>query len=199
MHKKFNPDNLKQFLQESAYWAKRRNGDLRQAIKNHLDIPFEKIERIANGKEEPTLDELMQLSWFFSVPLDFLAGICNLDTAKQILRHPVWAMEAGLINRNNQFFSQARVTAINRATSDRVLNWPENLMVAVNYDEPIDFLPTEDHIRGIEAALDTVLPREKMIILKYYREGKTHVSIGNELGITRNRVHDIMVHDFPAA
>jgi RNA polymerase sigma factor (sigma-70 family) len=76
----------------------------------------------------------------------------------------------------------------------KVLNYPDNLIDLFFADDPdVDIVYVEEHFdKNFIDVLETLTPRENACIRLYFKEGYTLESIGNQLGITRERVRQII-------
>lgn len=75
-----------------------------------------------------------------------------------------------------------------------VLNYPNNLIDMFFADDPdVDIVYVEEHFdKNFTDLLETLSPKEKECIRLYFKEGYTLEAIGNQLGVTRERVRQII-------
>lgn len=75
-----------------------------------------------------------------------------------------------------------------------ILNYPDNLIDLFFADDAdVDIVYIEEHFdENFTALLGTLSPRERECIRLYFKEGYTLESIGNQLGVTRERVRQII-------
>ena len=138
---------------------------------------------------KPDLDNLVKLADYFAVPLDYLAGRCTLEQAKEIsenysstfmvLRRAPY--EAYLIGRK----------PTNVRIGEGEAPWPYNLMglvCGVAWDEII----VDDQIAGINTVLDELTEREKESVLLNLRDGMTLAQSGAVHGVTVERERQIL-------
>lgn len=75
------------------------------------------------------------------------------------------------------------------------LAWPYNLVAELfGTDDELNGVElTEDQVKGIEYALETLTDRERDCILRYYRDGAILDGIAKEHGVTRERIRQVIV------
>lgn len=138
---------------------------------------------------KPDLENLVKLADYFAVPLDYLAGRCTLEQAKEIsenysstfmvLRRAPY--EAYLIGRK----------PIKVHIGEGEEPWPYNLMGHVCC-VPWNDVISDDQIAGINTALDELEEREKESVLRYLRDGITLAQSGAVHGVTLERERQIL-------
>lgn len=72
--------------------------------------------------------------------------------------------------------------------------WPYNLVaVLFGTDDELNGVElTEDQVKGIEYALETLTERERDCILRYYRDSATLDGVAKEQGVTQERIRQII-------
>ena len=82
-----------------------------------------------------------------------------------------------------------------KAVAEKIA-YPENLVTDIGlnlvFDDGVYQELTADQIDGLDHALSTILPREKDIILLRYQEQKTLQEIGDQYGVTKERIRQIV-------
>lgn len=75
------------------------------------------------------------------------------------------------------------------------LAWPYNLVAELfGTDDELNGVElTEDQVKGIEYALETLTDRERGCTLRYYRDGALLDGIAKEYGLTRERIRQVIV------
>lgn len=76
------------------------------------------------------------------------------------------------------------------------LSYPENLVtdigLALVFDDGVYRELTADQMEGLSRAMSTIIPREKEIMLLRYQEQKTLQEIGDQYGVTKERIRQII-------
>ena len=190
----FDSTNLRNLIEAdngSIYDVIHRRGAL--IFEDVTGISSAQLRSYALGEVTPPLIDLMKIATYFAVPLDFLTGRCSQNVAEHILKHYAVFMKE-LLNVDLSKLER-RLSAINEAwdVGPNELTWPYNLMLAVNDGDPFDYLVTDDVMRGIEKALQTLNDRNREIILLRFRDGKTLHEIAEVMGIGSSRVNAIVL------
>ncbi len=153
------------------------------------DISVSALRKYVKGEAFPSIRELIAIANFFAVPLDFLVGRCDRETSIKVLsdygkhfmklRLAPW--EAYLTGRNRTVL-QTKVEA----------PWPYNLLDELmkpnRWEEPV----TSDQLDGLKQSLELLTDCEREAVLLYYRDGLNLVKIGEEFGLTRERIRQII-------
>ena len=181
----FNPDRLKALIRES--------GITQNTLSEITGIGVASLNGYTSRGTEPRLKHLMTLADFFAVPLDFLCGRCDFETATKVLdnysahfmqlRQAPWEWYLWCVRPKG---GQAQ-----DYTGKWEAPWPYNLVDEI-FRKPTDYLLTDDHVAGLDAAMNTLTERERVGVLLMYRDGKTLDDIGLVFGVTRERVRQIV-------
>ena len=188
---KFNSNNLKALIARSGLSVERvaeATGVKKESIKNYIH----------QGTTLP-LNALVALADYFAVPLDFIVGRCDEETAHEVLkdygRHFMELrrapFEAYLMGRNPE-----QGTTYGDGKSEAP--WPYNLYDAVLYRHQDDKIKSTviDNVGedDLMAVLDTLSPRMELGIIAYYRDGMTLEEISKlpEFQLHRERVRQII-------
>ena len=142
------------------------------------------IHAYLQGKITPPTAVLIAFADYFAVPLDYLYGRCSREQSEQILTN----YDRHFMELRRAAYEAYRFGKENSKSFDElgfVSPWPYNLANAVNAYQPIDYLMTEDHEKGIEIALGHLSEREREYLLAYFKEGKTYQEIGDDHEIGR--------------
>lgn len=174
-----------------------------ESVADGCGINKQSIFNYARLDRNPGLENLVKIADFFGVPLDYLVGRCDKETAESILhdyashfmemrRAPYEAYLIGRrhINRNEMKYGRYEAP------------WPYDLLddiVAPYVNNPhreedefwTDVL-NEEQEAGLRMVIDSLSEREREFVFLYYRDGMSLDAIGKERGITRERVRQIV-------
>ena len=70
------------------------------------------------------------------------------------------------------------------------VGYPFNLIDEI-YREEFVWVDDQDHMDGLEHALETLTEREQKVIYERFQEMKTFEEVGKDFGITRERIRQI--------
>ncbi len=156
------------------------------------------------GIAKPSVEILIKMADFFAVPMDYLLGRCDADTSEAVLRdYPANFM---LLRRASweEYLRGRRPIPKQYIGQTYEAPWPYNLLDAIvrpswspgrREDDEDNYwkdLVSEDQMRGLEAAMETLAPRETEALLLYFREGLNLEETGLRFGVTRERVRQII-------
>lgn len=167
------------------------------------------IFNYAKGASNPGIENLIKIADYLAVPLDYLVGRCDLETAEAILkdysscfmqmRRGPW--EGYLQGRNH---INRSLIAGNPARSIVESPWPYNLLddiicprsknaVFDEDGEHWDSVLNDEQWEGLMYAIKNGLSeRERKAINLYYERGLTLEEAGAEFGVTRERVRQML-------
>ncbi len=159
-------------------------------VAERTNISAASLRKYIKGETALTISNLIEIANFFAVPLDFLVGRCDQDTARavladygkhfMILRQASW--ESYLAGRNRMVVKY-KVEA----------PWPYNLLDELVEPERWTELFGADQMDGLNFSLETLPDREREAVLLYYRDGLDLWQTGDKLGISRERARQIIV------
>lgn len=150
-------------------------------------IPRGTFHSYVGGYQMPSLMRVWRLADLFGVTIDELIGRDKSDEGLAYIagkrEELISAMEKKMGKQAHRFFSPS-------AKKDGV-GWPYNLLREVfgSWDSVVD----EKQMGGLVYALSMLEVRWKNIVISYYKDGKTYEQIGKEIGITRERVRQLIV------
>lgn len=198
---RWNPEPLRKLMDEAGLSIDRLN--------EATGISKMSLFKYLRGENVPGLDNLMCLADYFAVPMDYLVGRCDLETAEAILkdysscfmqmRRGPW--EGYLQGRNH---INRSLIAGNPARSIVESPWPYNLLddiicprsknaVFDEDGEHWDSVLTDEQWEGLMYAIKNGLSeRERKAINLYYERGLTLEEAGAEFGVTRERVRQML-------
>ena len=177
----FDPNALNELMQRAGV----SNGQLARC----LNLSQGNLSGYLSGQKRPGIGTLIAIADFFAVPLDYLFGRCDLETAEAVLRDyganfqklRRMAYEDGYYK-----FALARETVPGRYEAP----WPYNLVDEI-FREPTEFWITPGREAALESVIGTLTEREQAVIDLRFRRGMTLDEVGKELGVTRERVRQI--------
>lgn len=172
-------------------------------------INKQSIFNYAKGSSNPGIENLVKIADYLAVPLDYLVGRCDLETAEAILkdysscfmqmRRGPW--EGYLQGRNH--VNRSLISG-NPARSIVESPWPYNLLddiicprsknaVFDEDGEHWDSVLNDEQWEGLMYAIKNGLSeRERKAINLYYERGLTLEEAGAEFGVTRERVRQML-------
>ena len=150
------------------------------------------------GSSTPGLERLIAIADALGVSLDYLTGRMTREESEKFLEiYPSCFMQ--MRRGPYEFYLYGRKSAsFDTGRSSIESPWPYNLYDAVsggryNAKEKWDTLLTDDQIRGMYQALETLTDRTREMIFLYYRDGLYLDQIGTRAGLSRERVRQIIV------
>lgn len=188
----YNSSNLKALIRESGLTGLQ--------IAEAAGVNPSTLQNALNPKRQtPSIATLGALADYFAVPLDFIAGRCDEETAKSILadysRH---FMELRRAPFESYLKGKKPEACATYGDGECETPWPYNLLDAVFnkgvYMEELGFhtIVDQDYEDDIMKTLKTIEPREEACILRYFRDGKSTDQIAEENNLTRSRIYQIL-------
>ena len=192
---RWNPEPLRKLMDEAGLSIDRLN--------EATGISKMSLFKYLRGENVPGLDNLMCLADYFAIPLDYLVGRCDFDTANSILhdyashfmemrRAPYEAYLVGRKHMNRTELARERYEA----------PWPYNLLDDIvcpyvnnrerSEDECWNETLNASQEEGLRMVLDGLSERERECVYYYYRDGLTLESVGEKYGVSRERIRQIL-------
>ena len=112
--------------------------------------------------ESPSYEEIEKIADFFNITTDALFGRTNAKRRDDIVNSLKYDIE-----------------------------YPYNMLEQV-LGKPIDWQLKDENAEGLEWALSKINERHANILLKYFKEGMTFEQIGEDMGVTKERVRQIV-------
>lgn len=166
-----------------------RTGAGQKKIAEAMGISSQSLKLYINGRTPP-FEKCILLADFFAVPLDFLCGRCDKETAEKLL--------SDYSNTYEKLRRAEYETVLFRKEPEYILipkgyiaPWPYNLLDDI-FQEPFDKPINDDQMEGLTAALNMLNPRERNALLLRYSQGKSLNEIAEEFKVTRERVRQII-------
>jgi len=182
---RFNPEPLKALMEEAQIGPRR--------LADCLNMSASNITGYLMGRVNPSLDTIIAFADFFAVPLDFIFGRCDQQTAEDILRdyHSTF----------QKLRRSAHEDALQKAVfADKGLRhvigddyespWPYNLVGWI-CQEPIDWIITPDKEAALESMIRTLTDREQFVVYAHFRDCCTLNEIAAQFRVTRERIRQI--------
>ena len=177
----WNPTNLKKLITMS--------GLSQEHVANAAGITLSVLRNYLKPITEPPIRKLIALADVFSVPLDYISGRCTKEECDAI--EDSFKDNFMILRRKSYeeiaFIRSEKINIPNGYDAP----WPYNLLDDI-LGVPFNHMPTEDEERGLNVCLDMLSPREKKIILAYYKDGMTLAAIGKDRYLTTERVRQIL-------
>lgn len=192
---RWNPEPLRKLMDEAGLSIDRLN--------EATGISKMSLFKYLRGENVPGLDNLMCLADYFAIPMDYLVGRCDLDTAESILhdyashfmemrKAPYEAYLVGRKHMNRTELVRERYEA----------PWPYNLLddivcpYANNRERAEDEYWNEtlnaSQEEGLRMVLDGLSERERECVYYYYRDGLTLEGVGEKYGVSRERIRQLL-------
>lgn len=167
-------------------------------------ISYSALMNYRKQTANPGVDVLMKIADFFAVPLDFLLGRCTLEESKAVLRS--YSANFMLLRRASweEYLRGRRPIPAHFIGESYEAPWPYNLLDAVgrpswspghrenSEDNYWKDVVSEDQMRGLEVAMDSLAPREREALIVYFREGNNLEKAGQHFRVTRERARQII-------
>ena len=158
-------------------------------LSNATGISRASMQHYLNG-EAPSIRALIKLADYFAVPLDYLTGRCNKETAEEIQR------DYKSTFHHLQFAAYEKYLEIHQFKKDLEISkgydvpWPYNLLNRLFGNWIV--LVNEDQLDGLEFALNTLPDRRREAVKLYYCEGLTLQGVGEQLGFSKERARQLI-------
>ena len=156
-----------------------------------IGYSYRTLYQAAQGVSRPSLDLAIALADYFAVPLDFLVGRHDRETADAILKDfPKHFHEVRRCAYEE--YLHAHKDAAFLHIGGYTHPYPYSLAEEIT-GKPIESVLTQDQLDGMEEALSKLPERTRNMILRYYRDLVTLDDLVKEYGVTRERVRQIIV------
>lgn len=177
---RWNSKNLKKAIELS--------GMTEHHVAEASEIGYPALRNYLKGVNTPSLGKLAALADLFAVPLDYISGRCTKEESDAIEES---FKDNFMILRRKSYEEIAFI----RGEKMNIPNgydapWPYNLLDDI-LGVPFNHMLTEDEENGLNVCLDMLSPREKKIILAYYKDGMTLAAIGKDQNVTMERIRQI--------
>lgn len=174
-------------LQEIAH----ASGSSYTLIANELGITKAIFNNYINGLTFPSIDILIRIADLFSIPMDYLLGRCDKETADNILKN---------FSQHYEDLRRQEFEGVLFRKSPNFINIPDGYDAPYPYNliedilgYPVESLLTEDQKNGLEMLLTRLTPKEEMVLKFRYSDGMTLLEIGNKINVTQERVRQIVL------
>lgn len=185
----FNPQCLKDVLEETPLTYKQ--------LAECAGVSEATIHQYMRGTTQPTVKTLIKLADFLAIPLDILVGRCTEDQYKAIMddyhkqfmqlrRAPYSAYILKKSGKPNFLLTPNDMHDLKMEAP-----WPNNLVDQLCC-ETVELYMDEDHIKGLNKALNTLCERERQAIHLYFEEGLTLEKTAKVFNVTRERARQIL-------
>lgn len=179
VEKKWSPDILNKLIEAS--------GKTYDQIAADTGIGRSTLNKVANNRYPASADILIALANYFGVTTDLLCGQVSDEALADILIvYPEYF--TGLLRCSYEKSLESKPRKI---PAGYLAVWPYNLLDDI-FLEPIGFVMDEDHMNGLEEALNMLQPREKDWLLLIYKEGNTLATVSEAVGRSPDRVRQVV-------
>lgn len=156
------------------------------------------------GIANPSVDNLIKIADFFAVPMDYLLGRCDMETAESVLRD--YSANFMVLRRASweEYLRGRRPIPAQYIGATYEAPWPYDLLDAIvrpswypghredSEDHYWKDVVSTDQMNGLEEAMRSLCPRENEFLLAYFREGLNLEETGKRFGVTRERARQII-------
>lgn len=155
-----------------------------------LNIPYSTFISYIN-KSCPSLNNIIRIADYFDVSLDFLLGRCSEEQTQSILTdYPAHFMKLRRTAYENYLVGR-KPLPYNITNDGYESPWPYNITEDLT-KAPVTHILTEKNLKALDKAINTLLPREKEIVLAYYRDGQSIRTIADKYDITFSRIQQVI-------
>lgn len=177
----WNSDNLDYLMNKSGVTTKQ--------IAEITGMSLATANQWRQGYLQPSLRAAMLLADFFAVPMDYLVGRCDLETAKEIEQNYAFHFKQLRTDAFELYLKTGHKT--NEYDCEIIATYPYNMLEDL-FGEPwtAELNPLQEN--GLKKALSTLTDREKNFLFLYYNDELNLEAIGGRFGLTRERVRQIV-------
>lgn len=175
-----------------------------EAVSKGCGVTYSALMGYRRKTSNPSIASLVAMADFFAVPLDYLMGRCDKETAEAILKdYPARFMELRRAPYES-YLGGRRPFPENHYSQCYEAPWPYNLLDAASLpfltvrhriseiDNCWPDIVTDDQMAGLEKALNTLTERERTFTLNYFKEGLNLEECGKLYNVTRERTRQII-------
>lgn len=153
------------------------------------------ITMLRSGRYPMHTDILCKFADYFNVSTDYILGRCELGET----------YEMNMVKLREESYEKYLQKRSQRSKDDNLIEkdkviestYPYNLLEVIECEKTGDLsdcFPISDiQMEGLNAALETITERERHLIKRYYEEYKTLAEISDEVGVTRERVRQVIM------
>ena len=192
---RWNPEPLRKLMDEAGLSIDRLN--------EATGISKMSLFKYLRGENVPGLDNLMCLADYFAIPLDYLVGRCELDTAESILHdYASHFMEMRRAPYEAYLVGRKHMNRTELARERNEAPWPYNLLddIVCPYvnnreraeDEYWNETLNASQEEGLRMVLDGLSERERECVYYYYKDGLTLEGVGEKYGVSRERIRQLL-------
>ena len=160
-----------------------------------IGISKSSLMNYCSGRTVPGLDALLKIADYFGVSMDYLLGRTEeKDISKDY--KIMWndmkkrAYEDYLLSTSPNEIAKRSI----KIPKGFEAPWPYNLVRSIfDGDSDVSFkILNEDQLKGLDMALSTLTPRERLIIYDYFKRNQTLKQVGEIYNIGTERVRQIV-------
>lgn len=178
----FAPERLRGLMQGA--------GVTLQALSDGTGLSMAAISGYLGGRCQPGLKALFALCDYFAVPLDFLTGRADEETARGVLE--CYNISFMMLRRASyEEYAHARRSLTFPGEGTYEAPWPYNLLNAITGEVSMAPL-SQDQNDGMRAALESLSPRESAAVVDYYEYGLDVKKIGRKFHVSPERARQII-------
>lgn len=180
------------------------SGMTAETVAKASGVSIASLMNYRRGNAVPSVENLIKFADYFAVPMDYLLGRCDEETAEAVLRD--YSAKFMLLRRASweDYLAGRKPIPEQYIGNTYEAPWPYNLLDAIvrpswypgHREESEDHfwkdVVSMDQMYGLEEAMRSLERREKDILLSYFREGLNLEESGKRFGVTRERIRQII-------
>lgn len=143
-----------------------------------------------SGKCAPNIESAVRVADCLGVPMDYLLGRCDKETAEKLLTDYPSCYMALCRAPWEKYLNTRKYRAI-RILPGCEEPYPYNLMHEIE-EETLCWVMSEDQVKWLKEALSKLTAREQYFLKDYYEDGRTLDQISQKHHLTRERIRQII-------
>lgn len=197
---KMGKEELKKLISSRIRELNSKCGLSGRKLARAIGVPYNTLVFVLRGERLPGVETARVIADYYAVPLDYLLGRCDEDTARAILNSfPECFMELRKAAYED-YVGVQRIIAPNETKGKpgkRDLPFPYNILALVDPEFEGGKM-SDDYIDRLWDAWVKQKPRYAEFLEAYYESGYTLNDIASKYGISKQRAHQMVVNGVKA-